>query len=163
MTTNKRVQYAAAAAAAIAVAFGAYVAGDNGSTQAASATTTGAASRQSGQLPPGAQVAPNAQPPSGGQAPPGFGTPVTGAAADKVAAAALDEYDGTVERVMRLTDGSYVVHVITSNGEIHVLVSKTYAVTGVEQDRFPGPGGPNGAPSPDDSQEALPSAGGTQS
>src|SRR4051812_9836749 len=106
MTTNKRVQYAVAALAAIAVAFGAYLAGDNGSSRAA---TAGAAA------PPGTQVAPNEQPPAGGQfappsrvqVPPGFGAPVTGTTAERVARAALDEYAGTVERVMQLADGSY--------------------------------------------------------
>ena len=34
-----------------------------------------------------------------------------------------------------LSDGSYVVHVIQSNGdgEVHVLVSKDFEVTGVQQ------------------------------
>lgn len=64
----------------------------------------------------------------------GFGTPATGAAADKAKAAALAKYPGTAERVMKLSDGSYVVHVMrSSGGEVHVLVSKAFAVTGTEQ------------------------------
>jgi hypothetical protein len=64
----------------------------------------------------------------------GFGTPATGAAADKAQAAALAKYPGTAERVMKLSDGSYVVHVMrTSGGEVHVKVSKAFAVTGIEQ------------------------------
>jgi hypothetical protein len=66
--------------------------------------------------------------------PPAIGTPATGAAADKAKAAALAKYPGTVERVMKLSDGSYVVHVIrSSGGEVHVKVSKAFAVTGTEQ------------------------------
>jgi hypothetical protein len=73
--------------------------------------------------------------PSGAQgAPPGPGTPVTGAAATKAKEAALAKYPGSAERVMKLADGSYVVHVLrTSGGEVHVRVSKTFAVTGTEQ------------------------------
>src|SRR5205085_9854506 len=82
--------------------------------------------------------------PGNGQAPPGFGAPVTGAAADKAKAAALAKYKGTVERVMKLSDGSYEVHVLTSGGgEYHVAVSKDFKVTGAQQG---GPGGPGGAP-----------------
>jgi hypothetical protein len=62
------------------------------------------------------------------------GADVTGAAADKAKAAALAKYPGTAERVMKLADGSYVVHVLrSSGGEVHVKVSKAFAVTGTEQ------------------------------
>jgi hypothetical protein len=72
--------------------------------------------------------------PAGGAPRGGFGTPATGAAADKAKAAALAKYPGTVERVMQLPDGSYEVHVITkSGGEVHVQVSKAFAVTGTQQ------------------------------
>jgi hypothetical protein len=55
-------------------------------------------------------------------------------AADKAKAAALAKYPGTVERVMQLPDGSYIVHVLrSSGGEVHVKVSKAFAVTGLEQ------------------------------
>ena len=74
-------------------------------------------------------------PPSGapGAVPPGFGTPVTGATLAKVKAAATAKYPGTVERAFKLSDGSYEVHVFKKDGsEVHVLVSKTFAVTGVQ-------------------------------
>jgi hypothetical protein len=82
------------------------------------------------------------QPPPNGQAPPGFGAPATGAAAGRAKAAALTKYRGTVEQVMQLQDGSYAVHVITADGEYHVLVSKDFKITGAQQ------GGPGGRPSP---------------
>ena len=95
-----------------------------------------------GQLPPSGQV------PGGGQAPPGFGTPVSGTAATKAAKAAVAKYPGSVEAVMQLPDGSYVVHVITSSGEDHVAVSSAFQVTGVEQRG--GFGGRGGVGGPDD-------------
>ena len=55
----------------------------------------------------------------------------------------LARYKGTIERVVKLPDGSYEAHVITSGGEVHVHVSKTFAVLGVEQ----GFGGRRGAES----------------
>src|SRR4051812_10218899 len=75
------------------------------STPAASPTAAGV---QPGQAP---------QPPQSqnGQAPPGFGQDVSGTTADKVAEAASAKYPGTVERVMKLDDGSYVAHVITNS------------------------------------------------
>jgi len=77
--------------------------------------------------------------------PPAFGKAVTGAAAAKAKAAALAKYPGTVERVMQLSDGSYVVHVMrSSGGEVHVKVSKAFAVTGLEQ----GPPGGGAPPAP---------------
>jgi hypothetical protein len=48
-----------------------------------------------------------------------------------------------VERVVQLSDGSYVVHVIKSDGsEVHVAVSAGFKVTG--QEAGPGRGGPQG-------------------
>ena len=120
------VTKAVAAIAAVAVlAFGA-----NAITKgdASAAGTTGS---QSGQMRPA------------GGAPPDMGTAVTGATLAKLKAAATAKYPGSVERAMKLSDGSYVVHVIQSNGdgEVHVLVSKAFAVTGVQR------GGPqDGAP-----------------
>src|SRR5437763_1155865 len=79
-------------------------------------------------------------------APGGLGTPVSGAAADKAKAAALAKYKGTAERVRQLTDGSYVVHVIpSSGGEVHVKVSKDFAVTGTETGPPAGAAPPSGA------------------
>jgi hypothetical protein len=59
----------------------------------------------------------------------------------------LAKYTGaTVERMMKLKDGSYVVHVFSNGSELHVAVSKDYNVTGAQQG---GPGGgtpPSGGP-----------------
>jgi hypothetical protein len=88
---------------------------------------------------PAAAVAAAVQPQ--GRAP-GFGAQATGADADKAATAATAQYAGTVEGVMQLPDGSYVVHVITSGGEVHVAVSSAFAVTGTQQ----GPPGLQGGP-----------------
>ena len=67
---------------------------------------------------------------------------MTGAAADKAKAAALAKYNGSVEQVMKLNDGSYVVHVIRyDDTEVHVLVGKDFRVTGVEQGGDGRPGG----------------------
>jgi hypothetical protein len=79
--------------------------------------------------------------PAGGP-PAGMGTVVTGEAAEKATAAATAKYEGTVERVMQLDDGSYVVHVMTSSGEQHVKVSAAFKVTGLDTS-MPAP--PNGA------------------
>src|ERR1700756_4635222 len=62
-----------------------------------------------------AQSGPNQR--SEGQVPanwrPGTGTIITGEAADKAKAAALVKYPGgTVNRVLKLSDGSYAVHMI---------------------------------------------------
>jgi hypothetical protein len=77
--------------------------------------------------------------------PPGMGTTVTGAAADKAKAAATAKYPGTVERVEKLSDGSYVVHVMrASGGEVHVKVSTDFAVTGTETGPPAGSGGGSG-------------------
>lgn len=67
-------------------------------------------------------------PPGGAR--PGLGTPVADDVAKKVAKAATAKYPGQVERVDQTPDGSYVAHVITSSGEVHVLVSKDFEVTG---------------------------------
>jgi hypothetical protein len=70
----------------------------------------------------------------------GFGhdeTPVTGANADKAKAAALEAVPGTVERVGQRADGTYEVHVIKSDGsEVHVLLDKSFKVTGTETGRL---------------------------
>src|SRR4051794_30819801 len=131
----------AAAGATVAVAAGALLAGCGSSQSTATTTATPAA------------AAANASAPSGAQGrPPAFGKVVTGAAADKAKAAALAKYPGTVERVMQLSDGSYVVHVMrSSGGEVHVKVSKAFAVTstgiGTEQGMPGGGAPPTAAPS----------------
>src|SRR4051812_20388229 len=85
---------ATATAAVIAAGVIAWAVGSSTSNSAASSPT--AARAQAGQLP------------QSGQAPPGFGQDVTGSTADKVSKAALAKYPGTVERIMKLPDGSYV-------------------------------------------------------
>jgi hypothetical protein len=62
---------------------------------------------------------------------PGTGTIVTGEAADKAKAAALGKYPGgDVNRVLKLSDGSYAVHMIKIRWPHHVFVSKNFEVTG---------------------------------
>jgi hypothetical protein len=105
-------------AAAVAAVFGAMALGRSGSSSSTAAA---------GATPPGQQ---GAAPPQGF---PGRGTDVTGAAAEKVKTAALARYPGTIEHIEQRPDGSYVAHVIRSDGtEIHVLVSKTFGVTDTE-------------------------------
>jgi hypothetical protein len=62
---------------------------------------------------------------------PGTGTIITGEAADKAKAAALVKYPGgTVNRVLKFSDGSYAVHMIKISWPHHVFVSKNFEVTG---------------------------------
>ena len=62
---------------------------------------------------------------------PGTGTIITGADADKAKDAALAKYPGgTVNRVLKLSDGSYAVHMIKIRWPRHVFVSKNFEVTG---------------------------------
>jgi hypothetical protein len=106
-----------------ALAFGATAIGKSSDSSSASTGTTAAQGIPSRQAPNGA--------PSGMR---GFGTPVTGATLTRLKAVATAKYPGTVERAMKLPDGSYAVHVIASNGqELHVLVSKDFVVTGTQQ------------------------------
>jgi hypothetical protein len=61
----------------------------------------------------------------------GKGTIVTGTAAKKAKAAARATYRcGTINRVVRLSDGAYNVHVIGVNWPHHVFVSKDFNVVG---------------------------------
>jgi hypothetical protein len=140
MASNKNLPKIAAAGGAGAVlAAGAWILGTSGSDASATASTQG---------PPGmAQGAP----PQNGQAPrgaPGFGSDIGGTTAEKVAKAATASYPGQVERVMQLSDGSYVAHVITSSGEVHVAVSKDFQVTGTEQGGPPMGGTPPSGATP---------------
>jgi hypothetical protein len=74
------------------------------------------------------------------------GAQVTGDTLTKLKSAVAAKYPGTVERAMKLQDGSYEVHVIGSNGsEVHVLVSKDFKVTGTQQG---GPPAGVGQPAP---------------
>ena len=141
MSGSNPIKYIVAGVAAVVIAFAAYAIGNsnsgNGTSGVANASQPGAANAAPGN----GQFPGNGGPPQGGQAPPGFGTPATGAAAAKAKAAALSRYSGTVERVMKLPNGSYVVHVVTSKGEYHVTVSRDFKVTGAQQGG-PGHGGP---------------------
>jgi hypothetical protein len=149
MPLQRPARYVAAGAAAVALAFGAYAVGNSNTssgTSSASAPAQGAAGGGAGQTPPAGAMRG------------GFGTPATGADAAKAKAAALARYSGSVEQVMKLPDGSFEVHVITSKGEYHVHVSKAFEVTGADQG---GPGGPGGATPP--SGTAPPSGSGSSS
>jgi hypothetical protein len=126
----------AGASLAATLALGGLVAGC-GSSPTTATTTTSTTAATAATATPAASSSGAAQP-----TPPGFGKDVTGAAANKVKAAALAKYPGTAERVVQLDDGSYVVHVIRNSGsEVHVMVSKTFTVTGTEQG-MPGGGAP---------------------
>jgi hypothetical protein len=62
---------------------------------------------------------------------PGTGTIITGAAAKKAKAVALAKYPGgTVNRVLKFSDGSYAVKYIKISWPHHVFVSKNFKVTG---------------------------------
>jgi hypothetical protein len=103
----------------------------NRGTEGASPTQAAAPSQA---ITPGQPHAPS-QPTQSGQIPQGWtagsGTIITGAAADKAKAAALAAgYKGTVNRVLKLSDGSYAVHFIATSGPHHVFVSKDFKVTG---------------------------------
>src|SRR4051794_3098089 len=133
---------ATATAAVIAAGVIAWAVGSSTSSTPAPSPT--AARGQPGQAPQPAQS-------QNGHAPPGFGQGVSGTTPDKVAKAASAKYPGTVERVMKLDDGSYVAHVITHSGEVHVAVSKDFKVLGVDQG-----GPPAGATPPQDGSETAP-------
>jgi hypothetical protein len=118
-----------AGAAALAIAVGGYAVADQGSSSSASAATAGKVIPfQRGQPSPATKV---------GQVPAAFkagsGTIVTGTAADKAKAAAVAAYPGgTVNRVVRLSDGEYNVHIIGVNWPHHVFVNQSFKVVGAE-------------------------------
>ena len=143
MFSRKVTKVVAAVAAAVAVAIGGLAIGNSTSSNGSSGTanaaaTTGPAARsgygpragqgaQSGQAPSKAPV--TGQVPAGWQ--PGTGTIITGASADKAKALAVAAgYKGTVNRVLQLSDGSYVAHMFATSGPHHVFVSKDFKVTG---------------------------------
>jgi hypothetical protein len=132
MFTRKLTMSLTAGAAAIAVAVGAFAIGNSSSSNTASGAATATPPAQTG---PGARG--GHQAPPAGQGPqnwrPGTGTIITGAAADKAKAAAVARYpQGTVNRVLKLSDGSYAVHRIGpgTNGQHHIFVSPDFKVTG---------------------------------
>jgi hypothetical protein len=119
----------AAGLAAIALAAGGYAVANSGSTGSTNPVTAGkVVPFERGQPSPATPV---------GQIPPNFtpgsGTIVTGTAADKAKAAALAAYPGgTVNRVARLSNGEYNVHMIAVNWPHHVFVSQAFKVVGAE-------------------------------
>ena len=120
MFSRKLTRFVAAGAAAIAIAVGGLAIGNSTSGNGASGTTNAAqaaAPAQSGQVPQNWS--------------PGTGTIITGAAADKAKAVAVAKYPGgVVNRVLKLSDGSYAVHRIQTSAPHHVFVSKDFKVTG---------------------------------
>jgi hypothetical protein len=117
MISGKLARYIAAGAVAIAVAIGGYTVGNSSSSDGASGSANVAPAPQGGQTPPNWS--------------PGTGTIITGAAADRATAAAVARYpEGTVNRVLKLSDGSYAVHRIGISGQHHIFVSQDFKVTG---------------------------------
>jgi hypothetical protein len=111
-------------AAAIAVAIGAYALVSSSSGNGASSTANAAAVAQ-----PGQNQTVVGQVPQGWHS--GSGTIITVAAANRAKAVALAKYPGgTVNRVLKLSDGSYAVHMIKISWPHHVFVSKSFKVTG---------------------------------
>jgi hypothetical protein len=124
---RKLTTFIAAGAATIAVAIGGYTIESSGSS--ANAPTAGKVIPfQQGQPSPATKV---------GRVPASFsagtGTIITGAAADQAKAAAVAAYPGgTVNRVVRLSDGEYNVHIIGVNWPHHVFVNQSFEVVGAE-------------------------------
>ncbi len=130
MTLKHRHKLSASIAVGIAaIAIGGYAITDSGSSSSANAATPGKVIPfQRGQPSPAKQVG---QVPSSYSA--GTGTIVTGTAADKAKAAAMAAYPGgTVNRVVRLSDGQYNVHMIAVNWPHHVFVNQAFKVIGAE-------------------------------
>jgi hypothetical protein len=123
MFSRKLTRFVAAGAAAVAVAIGGLAIGHSSSGNGASGNTNAAQAAAPGQAPQSGQVPQNWRP--------GMGTIITGAAADKAKAVAVAKYpEGTVNRVLKLSDGSYAVHRIRTPAPHHVFVSKDFKVTG---------------------------------
>ena len=133
MTISRKLVISVAAGVALAlIAGGAYAIGSATSGHGSSGTASAAPFARSGQRPSG-QSGPNQR--VGGTIPAGWhsgsGTIITGAAANKAKAVALAKYPGgTVNRVLKLSDGSYAVHYIKISWPHHVFVSKNFKVTG---------------------------------
>jgi hypothetical protein len=129
LSRRKLTTSIAAGVAAIALATGGYAIANSGSSSSANAATAGKVIPfQRGEPSPATKV---------GQVPPNFspgtGTIITGTAANKAKAAALAAYPGgTVNRVVRLSNGEYNVHMIGVNWPHHVFVSTNFKVVGAE-------------------------------
>ncbi|MFL5825599.1 MAG: hypothetical protein ACJ76V_03655 [Thermoleophilaceae bacterium] len=135
MSRRKLSTSIAAGLAAVAIASGGYAISNSGSSTSASAsasTSTATAGKvipfDRGNPSPATKV---------GQVPsdfsPGAGTIVTGTAANKAKAAAMAAYPGgTVNRVVKLSNGEYNVHMIGVNWPHHVFVNTSFKVVGAE-------------------------------
>ena len=137
LSRRKLTASIAAGTAAIAVAIGGFAIADSGSSSSANSGSSSSANAatagkvipfQQGQPSPATKV---------GQIPASFsagtGTIITGTTADKAKAAAVAAYPGgTVNRVVRLSDGEYNVHIIGVNWPHHVFVSQDFKVVGAE-------------------------------
>ena len=124
MFSRKLTRSIAIGTAAIAVAIGAYAIVHPGSSNGASGSANSA---------PFAPSGPNQR--AVGQIPQGWhsgsGAIIIGTAANKAKAVALAAYPGgTVNRVLKLSDGSYAVHMIKISWPHHVFVSTNFTVTG---------------------------------
>ena len=120
---------AAGTAAIVATSVGYAIANSGSGGSSANAATAGKVIPfQRGQPSPATKV---------GQVPanfsPGTGTIITGTAANKAKAAALAAYPGgIVNRVVRLSNGEYNVHIIGVNWPHHVFVDQSFKVIGAE-------------------------------
>jgi hypothetical protein len=124
MFTGKLSRSIAVGTAAIALAVGGYASVHPTSTTGVSATASAATPAQ-----PGPNQTVVGQVPKNWQS--GSGTIITGATANRAKAVALAKYPGgTVNRVLKLSDGSYAVHMIKVSWPHHVFVSKSFKVTG---------------------------------
>jgi hypothetical protein len=124
MFSRKLTRSIAIGTAAVAAAIGAYAIVNPGSSNGASGTANAATF-----APPGQNQRVVGQVPQNWHS--GTGTIITGAAANEAKAAALAKYPGgTVNRVLKLSDGSYAVHMIKISWPHHVFVSKDFEVTG---------------------------------
>jgi hypothetical protein len=124
MSSRNLARPIAIGVAAIAIAISAYSIVDSNSGNGASGTANAAMLAQQG---PNQRVAGHV--PQGWHS--GSGTIITGAAANKAKAVALAKYPGgTVNRVLKLSDGSYAVHRIGTSSPHHIFVSKDFKVTG---------------------------------
>jgi hypothetical protein len=122
--SRKLIRFIALGIAVVAVAIGGYAIVNPSSSNGASGSANAA---------PFAPSAPNQR--VVGQIPPnwhsGSGTIITGAAANQAKAVALAAYPGgTVNRVLKLSDGSYAVHMIKISWPHHVFVTTNFKVTG---------------------------------
>jgi hypothetical protein len=129
-SNNRLTKFVAAGLATVAIAAGGLAIGNSGSSTGASASAAPAQAATPGQAASQPATALSGTIPKGWTR--GSGTLIAGATADKVKAVAVAAgYKGTVNRVLQLSDGSYVAH-FTANpaGPHHVFVSKGFKVTG---------------------------------